>query len=39
VVLCRVARSVGPLDHVAEQLEFLVKAREFVSWLKVPAGG
>jgi TetR/AcrR family transcriptional regulator, lmrAB and yxaGH operons repressor len=31
IVLCRSTRSVIPLRQVAEQLEFLIKAREFVS--------
>ena len=30
VVLCRSTRSIDPLRKVYEQLEFLVKAREFV---------
>jgi AcrR family transcriptional regulator len=30
VVLCRSTRSVGPLRDVAEQVEFLIKSREFV---------
>lgn len=30
VVLCRSTRSVGPLHDVADQIEFLVKAKEFV---------
>ncbi|MGB9304250.1 MAG: TetR/AcrR family transcriptional regulator [Mycobacterium sp.] len=30
IVLCRSTRSVGPLRQVGEQLEFLIKAREFV---------
>jgi AcrR family transcriptional regulator len=30
VVLCRSTRSVDPLRDVAEQLEFLIKSREFV---------
>jgi AcrR family transcriptional regulator len=30
VVLCRSTRSVDPLREVAEQLEFLIKSREFV---------
>jgi TetR/AcrR family transcriptional repressor of lmrAB and yxaGH operons len=37
VVLCRAARSMEPLDDVAAQLEFLVRAKEFVSTMKVPA--
>ncbi|KLO32122.1 TetR/AcrR family transcriptional regulator [Mycobacterium haemophilum] len=31
VVLCRATRSVHPLHQVGDQLEFLIKAREFVS--------
>jgi TetR/AcrR family transcriptional regulator, lmrAB and yxaGH operons repressor len=31
VVLCRSSRSIDPLHKVYDQLEFLVKAREFVS--------
>lgn len=31
VALCRSMRSLAPLDDVAEQMEFLIKAREFVS--------
>ncbi len=30
VVLCRSTRSVDPLHDVAEQVEFLIKSREFV---------
>ena len=30
VVLCRSTRSVDPLRDVAEQIEFLIKSREFV---------
>lgn len=37
VVLCRSTRSVRPLDDVAKQLEFLIKAREFVAKFGVPA--
>jgi TetR/AcrR family transcriptional regulator, lmrAB and yxaGH operons repressor len=36
VVLCRSTRSAGPLRDVAEQLEFLIKAREFVHRNGVP---
>jgi AcrR family transcriptional regulator len=36
VVLCRSTRSAGPLHDVAEQLEFLIKAREFVRRNGVP---
>jgi TetR/AcrR family transcriptional regulator, lmrAB and yxaGH operons repressor len=36
VVLCRSLRSVDPLHKVYEQLEFLVKAREFVRRNGVP---
>ncbi|MBW0016342.1 MAG: TetR/AcrR family transcriptional regulator [Mycobacterium sp.] len=35
IVLCRSTRSVLPLRQVNEQLEFLIKAREFVSRNKV----
>ena len=31
VVLCRATRTTEPLHQVAEQIEFLVRAREFVS--------
>lgn len=31
VVLCRSTRSLEPLDDVADQMEFLIKAREFVA--------
>lgn len=31
VVLCRATRSVQPLDDVARELEFLIKARAFVA--------
>lgn len=37
VVLCRSARSLQPLEDVAKQIEFLVKAKEFVTKLRVPA--
>lgn len=37
VVLCRSARSLEPLTNVAQQLEFLIKAREFVARFGVPA--
>src|SRR4029079_2940643 len=36
VVLCRSTRSVDPLREVAEQLEFLVKSREFVRRNGIP---
>ncbi|BBU24858.1 TetR/AcrR family transcriptional regulator [Mycobacterium xenopi] len=36
VVLCRSTRSATPLQKVAEQLEFLIKAREFVRRNGVP---
>jgi len=36
VVLCRSTRSIDPLHKVYEQLEFLVKAREFVRRNGVP---
>jgi AcrR family transcriptional regulator len=31
VVLCRASRSIEPLHDVAHQIEFLIKAKEFVS--------
>jgi TetR/AcrR family transcriptional regulator, lmrAB and yxaGH operons repressor len=37
VVLCRSTRSVAPLRDVADQLEFLVKSREFVRKYGLPA--
>ncbi len=37
VVLCRSARSLDPLDDVARNLEFLIKARQFVGGIGVPA--
>jgi TetR/AcrR family transcriptional regulator, lmrAB and yxaGH operons repressor len=37
IVLSRSTRSVRPLDQVGEQLEFLLKAREFVSRNEIPA--
>lgn len=36
IVLSRSTRSVGPLHQVDEQLEFLIKAREFVVRNKIP---
>jgi TetR/AcrR family transcriptional regulator, lmrAB and yxaGH operons repressor len=36
VVLCRSTRSVDPLLEVAEQVEFLIKSREFVRVYGVP---
>lgn len=36
VVLCRSTRSASPLHDVADQLEFLIKAREFVRRNGVP---
>ncbi len=36
VVLCRSTRSVDPLRDVAEQVEFLIKSREFVRRYGVP---
>jgi TetR/AcrR family transcriptional repressor of lmrAB and yxaGH operons len=36
VVLCRSTRSVDPLRDVAEQLEFLIKSREFVRRYGLP---
>jgi len=37
IVLCRLTRSADPLRQVGEQLEFLVKAREFVVRNGIPA--
>lgn len=37
VVLCRSTRSTKPLHDVAEQIEFLIKAREFVNRFGVPS--
>lgn len=37
VVLCRSAKSVDPLHAVAEQIEFLIKSREFVRRNGIPA--
>lgn len=37
IVLSRSTRCVRPLSQVGEQLEFLIKAREFVSRKEVPA--
>lgn len=37
VVLCRSAHSLQPLHDVAAQLEFLIKAKEFVTKFGVPA--
>jgi hypothetical protein len=37
VVLCRSTRSLQPLDDVTKQLEFLIKAREFVVKFGDPA--
>lgn len=39
VVLCRSARTAAPLHDVAKQLEFLIKAKEFVKRNGLPAGG
>nr|WP_237159249.1 TetR/AcrR family transcriptional regulator [Mycolicibacterium rhodesiae] len=36
VVLCRSARSLQPLHDVAAQMEFLIKAKEFVTKFGVP---
>lgn len=36
VVLCRSTRSLDPLNDVAQQLEFLIKAREFVARFGMP---
>ena len=37
VVLCRSAKSVDPLHAVAEQIEFLIKSREFVRRNGIPS--
>ncbi len=37
VVLCRSIRSLEPLHDVAAQMEFLIKAKEFVAKFGVPA--
>ncbi|KAA0087095.1 TetR/AcrR family transcriptional regulator [Mycolicibacterium sp. P9-64] len=37
VVLCRSTRSADPLRDVAQQLEFLIKSREFVHHYGLPA--
>ena len=39
VVLCRSTRSVDPLHHVAQQLEFLINSREFVRRYGLPHAG
>ena len=39
VVLCRSARSLEPLNDVAQQMEFLIEAREFVARFGVPGAG
>jgi hypothetical protein len=39
VVLCRSTRSIDPLRKVYDELEFLVKAREFVRRNGVPGQG
>jgi AcrR family transcriptional regulator len=39
VVLCRSTRSVGPLNDVAAQLEFLIKSREFIRRYGLPERG
>jgi AcrR family transcriptional regulator len=39
VVLCRSTRSVDPLRDVVEQLEFLIKSREFVRRYGLPSAG
>ena len=38
VVLCRSTRTVDPLHQVAQQVEFLIKAREFVLRFGLPSG-
>ena len=37
VVLCRSTRSLEPLHAVGQQMEFLIKAKEFVAKFGVPA--
>ena len=37
MVLCRSVRSLQPLHEVASQLEFLIKAKEFVTKFGVPS--
>jgi AcrR family transcriptional regulator len=37
VVLCRSTRSSGPLSEVAQQVEFLIKSREFVLRFGLPS--
>lgn len=37
VVLCRAGRTLRPLHEVAQQIEFLIKARQFVSHFGGPA--
>ena len=39
VVLCRSTRSVDPLRDVAQQIEFLIKSREFVRRYGLPDAG
>ena len=39
VVLCRSTRTAGPLRDVADQVEFLIKSREFVLRNGVPSAG
>lgn len=39
VILCRSTRTVAPLQQVAQQVEFLIKSREFVQRHGVPAVG
>ena len=39
VVLCRSSRSVDPLREVADQVEFLIKSREFVRRYGLPEHG
>jgi hypothetical protein len=36
IVLSRSTRNAGPLHQVGEQLEFLIKAKEFVARNKIP---
>ncbi|MDX1892277.1 TetR/AcrR family transcriptional regulator [Mycolicibacterium sp. 050158] len=39
VVLCRATRSCDPLHQVAQQVEFLIKSREFVLRFGMPSAG
>ncbi|WP_235892806.1 TetR/AcrR family transcriptional regulator [Mycolicibacterium hodleri] len=37
VVLCRATRTAGPLHEVSQQIEFLIKSREFVHRFGLPS--